>query len=79
MDEGLDRYEAIHAIGLVLTEFMQDLLQAPQSDTDPNVPYFAALERLTADDWRRSGALRRQDWPERLGGYLDQTGRFWAG
>jgi len=55
MDEGLDRHEAIHAIGLVLTEFMQDLLQAPQSDTDPNVPYFAALERLTADDWRRSG------------------------
>jgi len=54
MDEGLDRHEAIHAIGLVLAEFMQDLLKAPQSDTDPNVPYFAALERLTAEDWRQS-------------------------
>jgi hypothetical protein len=54
MDEGLDPHEAIHAIGLVLAEFMQDLLQVPQSDTDPNVPYFAALERLTADDSRRS-------------------------
>jgi hypothetical protein len=54
MDQGLDRHEAIHAIGWVLAEFMQDLLRAPQSDTDPNVPYFAALDRLTADDWRRS-------------------------
>jgi hypothetical protein len=56
MDEGLDRHEAIHAIGSVLAEFMHDLLKAPQSDTNPNVPYFAALERLTAEDWRRSGA-----------------------
>jgi hypothetical protein len=43
MDEGLDRHEAIHAIGLVLAEFMQDLLKAPQLDTHPNVPYFAVL------------------------------------
>ena len=55
MDEGLDRHEAIHAIGLVLAEFMHDLLKEPLSDTSPNVPYFAALERLTAEDWRRSG------------------------
>src|ERR1700757_4384746 len=34
IDEGLDRHEAIHAIGLVLAEFMHDLLQAPRSDTD---------------------------------------------
>ena len=34
MDEGLDRHQAIHAIGK---------------------PYFAALERLTAEDWLRSG------------------------
>ena len=55
MDEGLDRHEAIHAIGLVLAEFMHDLLKEPLSGTSPNVPYFAALERLTAEDWRRSG------------------------
>jgi hypothetical protein len=55
MDEGLDRHEAIHAIGSVLAEFIHDLLKAPQSDTNPNVPYFAALERLTAEDWRQSG------------------------
>ena len=54
MDEGLDRHEAIHAIGMVLFEFMNDLLNAPLSDADPNVPYFVALERLTAEDWLRS-------------------------
>jgi len=55
MDEGLDRHETIHAIGMVLFEFINDLLRAPASDSDPNPPYFAALERLTAEDWRRSG------------------------
>jgi len=54
MDEGLDRHEAIHAVGLVLMEFIADLMKAPVSDDDPNVAYFAALERLTAEDWRRS-------------------------
>ena len=51
MDEGLDRHEAIHAIGSVLVEFMTDLMKAPKSDRDPNVAYFAALERLTAANW----------------------------
>jgi hypothetical protein len=54
MDEGLDRHEAIHAIGMVLMEFIYDLMKAPASPADPNAPYFAALERLTAEDWRRS-------------------------
>jgi hypothetical protein len=54
MDGGLDRHEAIHAIGWVLVEFMADRVNAPESDTDPNAPYFAALERLTVEDWRRS-------------------------
>jgi hypothetical protein len=51
MDEGLDRHEAIHAIGSVLVEFMTDLMKAPKSGRDPNVAYFAALERLTAANW----------------------------
>jgi len=54
IDDGLDRHEAIHAIALALVEFMRDLMNAPELGTDPNAPYFAALERLTADDWRRS-------------------------
>ncbi len=54
MEEGLDRHEAIHAIGMVLFELMWELTQGPASDTDPNPAYFAALERLSAEDWRRS-------------------------
>ncbi len=54
MDEGLDRHEAIHAIGSLLAKFIHDLISAPESGAEPNAPYFAALERLTAHDWRRS-------------------------
>lgn len=55
MDEGLDRHEAIHAVGMDrLMEFIYDLMRAPASGNDPNAPYFAALERLTAEEWRRS-------------------------
>lgn len=52
--EGLDRHDAIHAIGMVLAEHIYDVLKTAKSDKDPNAPYFAALERLTAEDWRRS-------------------------
>jgi tripartite-type tricarboxylate transporter receptor subunit TctC len=31
-----------------------DVLKTTKSDKDPNAPYFAALERLTAEDWGRS-------------------------
>jgi hypothetical protein len=54
MDAGLDRHEAIHAIGWVLIQFMSDRMETPEFDTDPNAPYFAALERLTVEDWRQS-------------------------
>jgi hypothetical protein len=54
MDAGLDRHEAIHAIGWVLIQFMSDQMERPEFDTDPNAGYFAALERLTVEDWRQS-------------------------
>jgi hypothetical protein len=54
MDEGLDRHEAVHAIGWVLIEFMSDLMDEPESRAEPNAPYFAALERLTVEEWRRA-------------------------
>lgn len=64
MSEGLDRHEAIHAIGSVLAGHMNELVRKIKSgddnvDTkpnqDPNEAYFAELELLTADEWRRSG------------------------
>jgi hypothetical protein len=53
--DGLDRHEAIHAIGSVLTEHIWNLMNKPRSGGDPNAPYFAALEKLTAASWRNSG------------------------
>ena len=54
--EGLDRHEAIHAIASVLAGHMWNLTRQPQlaADDDPNIPYYAELERLTAKSWRRS-------------------------
>ena len=54
MREGLDRHEAIHAMGSVLTEHMYNLLQAKSATPEPNAIYFAAPERLTAKGWRSS-------------------------
>ena len=57
MAEGLDRHDAIHAIGWVLAQHMSDLLSQSDavSKADPNETYYAALERLTAEDWLQSG------------------------
>ena len=52
--EGLDRHEAIHAVGAVLAEQMFDLLKMGPPKTDPGTVYRASLERLTAEGWRRS-------------------------
>jgi len=53
--EGLDRHDAVHAIGSVLLEHMQNLVKGSPSGGDPNAPYVTALGKLTADAWRRSG------------------------
>jgi hypothetical protein len=53
--QGLDRHDAIHAIGSVLTAHMFDLSSGKVAGTDPNRRYFSALRRLTAQKWLRSG------------------------
>jgi hypothetical protein len=54
--EGLDRHEAIHAIGSVLMEHLWELTQGRVSNPgDPHAPYFASLKQLTAASWRSSG------------------------
>ena len=59
MDQGLDRHEAIHAVGSVLAGHLNELMREAKAGRDPegdvNVPYFAELERLTAKDWLNSG------------------------
>jgi hypothetical protein len=51
IDEGLDRHEAIHAIGSVLVGQMHEISQAPTTGADLNERYLAALAQLTAAGW----------------------------
>ena len=60
MAEGLDRHDAIHAVGMILMEFMYEAMSSadtsrPVGGSHSNAPYYAALEKLTAQSWRRSG------------------------
>jgi Domain of unknown function (DUF1841) len=54
LSEGLDRHDALHAIGAVLAEHLHALFKqaAGAPPADPNKPYFDALARLTAAGWR---------------------------
>jgi hypothetical protein len=56
MSEGLDRHDALHAVGSVLIGHLTDLLAQPEPKTgaDPTRPYYAALEQLTAKGWSSS-------------------------
>ncbi len=52
--EGLDRHEAIHAVGSVL---MEQMFEAAQGNVrgDVNARYWRALKRLTAKRWLKGG------------------------
>ena len=50
--EGLDRHDGIHAIGSVLAEKMQNLMADGSQMEAPNEEYWAALENLSAANWK---------------------------
>ena len=52
--EGLDRHEAIHAIGGVLVGFLQDLVGDDVATANSNEKYYQQLEKLTAAEWLKS-------------------------
>jgi hypothetical protein len=52
--EGLDRHEAIHAVASLLAEYVFDVVKGAPPERDPNPLYWAALEKLTAEGWRRA-------------------------
>jgi hypothetical protein len=52
LDEGLDRHEAVHAIGSVLMQIMLDTVDKPDDGSDINARYNRELALLTAADWR---------------------------
>ena len=51
--EGLDRHEALHAIGSVLAEHIFYQMKGKAQSLDPNDPYFKDVSLLTADSWRK--------------------------
>ena len=53
--QGLDRHDAIHAIGSVLAHHMVNVARGRITEPDPNARYFSALRRLTARKWLQSG------------------------
>jgi hypothetical protein len=60
--EGLDRHEAVHAIGGVLMWHVHEVLAKPIDDKAASDRiYHAALEKLTAETWRRDFGPARDD------------------
>ena len=49
--EGLDRHDAIRAIGCVLTDQLQDVLSGAMTKSENEPRYFARVEKLTAERW----------------------------
>ena len=52
MYEGLDRHEAIHAIGSILMSIVFAVSQEPDVGGDINARYSQELATLTAASWR---------------------------
>jgi hypothetical protein len=51
--EGLDRHEALHAVGWVLSKHMYQTMKGDVQNFDPNEPYLRDVRMLTAKSWRR--------------------------
>ena len=52
LDEGLDRHEAIHAIGSILMTVVFDVVREADDGGDVNAKYNRELAKLTAAGWR---------------------------
>lgn len=51
--EGLDRHNAIHAIGSVVTEHLWKAMNRQRTGLDPHDEYFRRVASLNATDWLR--------------------------
>jgi len=52
LQEGLDRHDAVHAVGTVVMEHIRNLMmQEDPAGEDPNTAYYAELERFSAQEW----------------------------
>ena len=56
MGEGLDRHDAVHAVGSVVMGLMYDMLHVRGKDAgDINAKYADEFATLTAESWRAAG------------------------
>lgn len=55
MREGLSRHDAVHAIGSVVAESIYGALKQTETNATLRPTYYAAIERLTAAEWRAKG------------------------
>jgi len=53
MRQGLDRHEAIHAVGSIVAGQIYRLLNGGETPEKVNADYAAQLERLTPEFWRK--------------------------
>jgi hypothetical protein len=53
LNEGLDRHQAVHAIGSVLMEHQWNLANKPRRPGDVDAPYVTALDALNVESWLR--------------------------
>ena len=53
MAEGLDRHQAIHAVGSLLSSQLFEAMRDPEARAISQEAYNAAVEQLTVDSWRR--------------------------
>jgi hypothetical protein len=54
MQEGLNRHDAVHAIGSVLAGHMFDLMKHGPKGKNASADYYRQLEELTAEGWLNS-------------------------
>lgn len=60
--EGLERHDAIHALGSVLAAHIWHLTSGTRGeDPDPNIAYFAEVRELTAKKWLEDFAEGEHD------------------
>ena len=54
MKEGLSRHDAIHAVGSVVAEHINELLRLKDAPETSRARYYAAIERLTVAEWHKN-------------------------
>ena len=54
MEEGLDRHDALHAVGSVLAEHLFGIIRDGTEESASTENYYCALDALTASAWREN-------------------------